>query len=116
MPASTEIVGLTEEERDQLWQESLAEARALLAEAPKLTPGQKAQQDLEDRTLLLAPDAPLSIEDLRSAIRGAKDPDDLRERLAVLVDQQAPEFEELLALSSFCADVLGYVNAQEGGA
>jgi hypothetical protein len=107
---------LTDAERDQLWQESVAEARALLTEAPKLTPGQKAQQDLEDRTLLLAPNAPLSIEDLRAAIRGANDADDLRDRLAVLVDQQAPEFEELLALGSFCADVLGYVNAQEGKA
>jgi hypothetical protein len=116
MPAKAENVELTDAERDQIWQESLAEARALLADKPKLTPGQQAEQDLEDRTLLLAPDAPLSIEDLRSAIRGAKDPQDLEARLAVLLDEQTPEFGELLALAGFCADVLGYVNAKENRA
>lgn len=98
---------------ERLWAESLAEARALLAEPEPNTPGQEALDGLGTTALSLDQPPPLSVDLLRSAILGARDPPDLESRLAVLLDRQDPGFADALAVAGFCADVLGYVNAEE---
>lgn len=76
--------------------------------------GQAALDKLADEAIILSPDTPIPIEDIRRAILAAKDPEDLKARLAKLLDEQDPKYAEILARASFAADVLGYINAAEG--
>jgi phage gp29-like protein len=60
-----------------------------------------------------APANPIAVEDIRAAILGAKDADDLEDRLAALIEKQDPKFAEMLERAIFAADVLGYIHAEE---
>lgn len=79
----------------------------------RYTPGQQAVEDLIGTAESRTPE-PIDAERIRMAIAAANDPDDLRERLSVLVDQGDPGFDDLVAHSQFAAAVLGYVHAEEG--
>lgn len=83
-----------------------------LAPAPQFTP---QQQVIEDGLAQSAPELelPLPLAELRSAIRGATDPQDLEARLAVLLDRQDPAFADLVARATFAGNVLGYIHAEE---
>lgn len=76
--------------------------------------GQAALDGLASEAINLSPDTPIPIEDIRRAVLAAKDPEDLKARLAKLLDEQTPDFAEILARASFAAEVLGYINASEG--
>ena len=55
---------------------------------------------------------PLDPDAIRAAIRGARAPDDLRDRLVAIMDRQDPRFAELLAQAQFAASVMGYLHAE----
>lgn len=55
---------------------------------------------------------PLDPDAIRAAIRGARTPDDLRDRLVAIMDRQDPRFAELLAQAQFAASVMGYLHAE----
>lgn len=80
--------------------------------APTFTP---QQQVIEGEVARLAPDLglPLSLAELRSAIRASADADELEARLAVLLDRQDPAFADALARATFAGNVLGYLHAME---
>lgn len=62
----------------------------------------------------ILPDVPSPIVDaaIQSAIRAAKDPADLQERLAVVLSDADPRrFNQTLERSLFAADLLGYAHA-----
>jgi phage gp29-like protein len=75
---------------------------------------QEAIEELADSVLDDAPESPISTEDMRLAIMGAKDAEDLEERLAALIERQSPKFAETLAQAMFAASILGYIHAEEG--
>jgi phage gp29-like protein len=84
---------------------------ALLAAPQRFTKEQQIIEDLGD-SLLNALKSPISQEAIASAIRGAKDPQDLEERLAtVLKTEDTSEFSRVLANCLFAADILGYAHA-----
>ena len=88
-----------------------AEMAALLAKPVKFTPKQQVIENLGD-SLLNALKSPISQEAIKSAIRGARDPQDLEERLAaVMQDADVSEFSSVLSNCLFAADVLGYAHA-----
>ena len=78
------------------------------------TPYTTRQQEVENLgdDLLRMELQPLDLDAVRQAIRAARDPQDLRARLAVLLDEQRPDFAETLARASFAAEVLGYVHGE----
>jgi len=78
------------------------------------TPAQRAIENLGDDVMDDAPDSPISKEDMRAAILGAKDQADLEERLAALISKQDPRFAEAVAQAMFAADVLGFIHSEEG--
>lgn len=80
---------------------------------PRFTPQQQAIEDLAD-TAIENSAQPISAESIRNAIAGARNPDDLESRLAVLlagVDQS--EFSRQLERAMFAADVMGYVHTED---
>lgn len=79
-----------------------------------MTPAQRVVEGLGDATMLHAPESALSAADLRAAILGAADRDDLEERIAALIDRQDPKFAASLERAIFAADVLGYIHSEEG--
>lgn len=94
-----------------------AEARAeiLTLAAPRFTKTQQEIEDLGDALMDASPANPLDPGRLRDAIMGAKDADDLRERLLV-VWEKGPnkDFTDTLEKAAFAARVIGYVSASEG--
>ena len=88
---------------------------AARASSQRFTPQQQVVEDGVAKLLLDAP-TPLEVRKLRSAVLGAKDFADVAARLALLVDDQAPEYRELLARAQFAATVLGFVHASEAPA
>ena len=79
--------------------------------APKFTPQQQAIEGIADN-LLDNVNAPLSNEQLHSVIRAAKSPQDLENRLAVLMNgENMADFTVTLERALFAADVWGYANA-----
>lgn len=77
------------------------------------TPGQEAIEDLSDEALNKATQ-PIPDTALRAAIQGAKDPEDLAERLAALYDgKDAAQFRRVLERALFAADVIGYVHEDQ---
>ena len=56
---------------------------------------------------------PIPPELVRAAVLAARDEADLRERLAALVPQADPRFQQALERASYAAAVLGYVAADE---
>ena len=55
--------------------------------------------------------SPIREDDIYDAIKGAKNPEDLADRLAVLMDSDSSEFEDVLSKAKFAADCLGYAHA-----
>lgn len=80
--------------------------------ARQFTPGQQALEDLADLAASRAGDVvPLAA--IRTALQGARDPQELAERLAALLaDAPASTYTEALRQALFAADVLGWANAQ----
>jgi len=88
-----------------------ASPTALFAADPaQFTP---VQQGIEDGLEELKTVDPVSPELVRAAVLAARDEADLRERLAALIPQADPRFQQALERASFAAAVLGYVAAQE---
>lgn len=80
---------------------------------PQFTPEQQAVEQLSDQ-LLAQLGSPIDTDLIHAAIRAAKDPEDLEQRLAALMagtDSQV--FTRTLEQALFAADVLGYVHASE---
>ncbi len=82
-------------------------------EPTRFTAGQQAVEN-QVYEALRETRQPLDITHIRSAIMGADSPEDLEQRLAVLLDKQDPDYADLLARAQFAASVLGYINAEEG--
>jgi phage gp29-like protein len=75
-----------------------------------------AQEEVErlGDAALAAVQAPISQDELRTAILQARDPEDLAERLALVMrEADSAEFRRTLEQALFAADVLGYVHAAE---
>jgi len=78
---------------------------------PVFTPEQQVIEDLGDQLLDKLP-SPIDAELIASAIRAAKNPEDLEQRLAaVLAGADLTEFSQVLEKALFAADVLGYTHA-----
>lgn len=92
-----------------------ARAEVLTMAAPRFTKTQQEIEDLGDALMEEAPANPLDPDRLRDAIMGAKDADDLRERL-LAVWEKGPDkaFTDTLEKAAFMARVIGYVSASEG--
>ncbi|MCX7691779.1 MAG: DUF935 domain-containing protein [Tepidimonas taiwanensis] len=74
-----------------------------------------AQQALEDEIERTFGDLPSPVDDrsIASAIRAARDPQDLMERLAVvLVDADDRQFRQLFERAMFAAEIMGYAAAR----
>ena len=93
---------------------ALASATRFAAARDVFTPDQKEVEDVVEIAAGSAP-PPVDPAMIRAAIRAARDPDDLHERLAQLLDRDDARFAEALAKAQFAASVLGYLHA-EGGA
>lgn len=86
------------------------DARFGAAAGRQFTP---VQQGIEDGLAALELREPIPPELVRAAVLAASDEDDLRVRLAALVPQADPRFQQALERASFAAAVLGYVAAEE---
>jgi phage gp29-like protein len=76
------------------------------------TPDQQVIEDLAD-SVLQALNSPIDPKLIASAIRAAKNPQDLEDRLAsVLINTDITEFSQTLEKALFCADILGYADAR----
>lgn len=84
-------------------------------ERPRFTAGQQVIEDEIERTLpQLA--SPLAAAAIQAAIRGARDAEDLYERLSVaLRDADDREFRQAFERALFAADLIGYGQAQAAG-
>ncbi len=80
---------------------------------PILTKKQEEVEQLGDDALAVA-GQPLDPEAVRAAILAATSPEDLVERLFVIVGERIaePEFQETLERALFAADVIGYCHAE----
>ena len=77
----------------------------------KFTPEQQVIEDLADKLLENTPIG-FTNEQLQNVIKAAKSPDDLEQRLAVLMqDCDFAQFSKTLERSLFAADLIGYANA-----
>ena len=107
-PPQAETVDTPTETPDAQDQEDLA---ALLSKPKRFTPSQQVIEDLGD-SLINALKSPINPKVIASAIRAAKDPQDLEERLAAVLDtEDTSEFSRVLANCLFCADVMGFAHA-----
>jgi phage gp29-like protein len=78
---------------------------------PVFTPEQQVIENIAD-DLLDNVTAPLSNEQLQQVIRAAKSPEDLENRLAILMAKaDFSQFSDTLSKALFAADVLGYTHA-----
>ena len=79
----------------------------------RFTQDQAAVETLVDAALAQAA-SPIPAAKIRAAILAATGPEDLVERLAKLYGgEDAVAFQDLMAKSLFCADILGYTNAEQ---
>ena len=85
----------------------------------RFTARQQQVEDIADG-LLRRPElagGPVDPTAIRAAVLAASDPEDLADRLAMLMPAaELAEFSEALARALFAADVLGYAQEQRGGA
>ena len=80
---------------------------------PNLTPEQQDVEGMGDRGMAEA-GQPIDPKLIRRAVRSASDPDDLKQRLAALLEGQGREqFEEALQRAFIAADVLGFLQADD---
>lgn len=86
---------------------------SLPPDRPRFTAGQQAVEDEIERTLPAIP-SPIQSAAIRSAILGAKDVDDLYERLAVaLQDADDAVFRQAFERALFAAEIMGYAHARK---
>lgn len=88
---------------------ALSDSRVGLSQ-PRFTANQQVIEDNVSQ-LLSAASSPISEQAIKTAIMAATSPDDLADRLAVLIGSDSAEFEAVLAKAMFAADALGYVHA-----
>lgn len=106
--------GAQAREQAQQGAENEEAAMAATPSLPRFTPTQQAVERLGDSAIAEAGEGgPIPVEDVRTAVMAAKDPVDLAERLAVLMDRQDPRFADVLERAQFTGAVLGYVHADE---
>lgn len=84
--------------------------------AAKREPGRRFTREQEEIEKLAGgalnlADSPIPADKLRAAILAARDPQDLAERLAQLMDDGDPQFDAILERAIFAADIIGYVHA-----
>lgn len=80
---------------------------------PVFTPEQQAVEALADQTLA-ALGSPIKAELIASAIRAAKSPEDLEQRLALILSEaDVSEFSRVLEKSLFACDVMGYAHSDQ---
>ena len=79
---------------------------------PKFTPAQMVIENLVDDSVANIP-AALSADDIREVVFSANSPEDLEEKLALLLDKQDPRFADLLSQTMLSAQLLGFVNSHE---
>ena len=80
---------------------------------PRFTAGQQAIEDEIERVLPDVP-SPIDAAAVRSAIVGAKNADDLYERLAVVLqDADDVTFRRMLERAMFAAEIMGYAHARD---
>lgn len=85
-----------------------------LAAAPRFTARQREVEGIADALLASGVEL-VDASAVRAAIRAATSPEDLAERLAVLLPTEAGgAFDDLLARALFAADVLGYAQESTG--
>lgn len=99
-------------ERPPMSQQQLqhAHGHAQFAATQPLTANQRQVESLTDAALKQAPADPLDRRKIETAIKLASSPEDLAERLAILLaDADKATFEATLEKALFAADVLGYV-------
>lgn len=84
-------------------------------ESVKFTPNQQMVEDIADDAISKA-GQPLSEEDIKSAIFSATSPEDLQERLMVLIENNVSEeqFSATLEKALQSAQILGYVHSEKG--
>ncbi len=75
-------------------------------------PQVKAQISLENEMIALSQNA-FSKEELRSAIKSAKNEKDLQEKLAILMEKDSGKFEEVLTKALYMAKLEGFVNGKD---
>lgn len=79
----------------------------------RFTASQQAIEDEIERTLLDLGGGPIAPGSIASAIRAARDPEDLMERLAVvLADADDRTFRQTLERAMFAAEIMGYAAAK----
>lgn len=82
------------------------------ADAQRFTPQQQAIEDLAD-TAMARTVQPVSEDAIRNAIAGARSPEDLEARLAVLFSGiEHAEFTRQLERALFAADILGFAHSE----
>ncbi|MCB1710917.1 MAG: DUF935 family protein [Candidatus Riesia sp.] len=72
----------------------------------------KAQMSLENEMIELSRNA-FSKEELRVAIKSAKNPKDLQDKLAILMEKDSGNFEDVLTKALYMAKEMGFVNGKE---
>jgi len=90
--------------------------KVALAYLPAQEPFTRKQQVIEDGVegVLATIESPISDEAVRSAVMAATSPEDLEERLAILLrDANLDQFNEVYARAAFAADIIGYAHAAE---
>lgn len=106
------ISTLEDDDLDDVFQNAIEPlAAALPPGPPRFTPEQQAVERLANAAIAANP--PLIDPALiQSAIRAARNPEDLADRLAAIASEADPvAFRELLARSLWAADLMGYAHA-----
>jgi len=88
------------------------EAAEVVMAKQRFTPEQEAIEGYV-KTLADTLSDPVPVEDVRAAIRAARDPQDLEDRLALLIERDSPDYRKTLAKALYTAHVLVYINAKE---
>jgi phage gp29-like protein len=79
---------------------------------PTFTPAQQGLENLVSESVKNV-SLGLSIDDLKEVIESAATKYDLEEKLALLLEKDNPQHDDLFAKAMFAAQILGYVNATE---
>jgi phage gp29-like protein len=79
----------------------------------QFTEKQQAVEDLATKAILAA-GSPIDSKLIRRAVMAATGPEDLEQRLAILMKDADPgEFARVLERALWGADIMGYIHAQE---
>jgi phage gp29-like protein len=89
----------------------MAFARKRKSDPKRFVPAQQKIEEMADDALGVCPQV-ISTALVREAVLAARDPQDLEDRLAVLIGSNNPQFARTLEQAIFAADVIGYLNAE----